>query len=142
MSNIVFNKSKDKKKIICINGTNTGSIYDVDDKVYYVEDNIILEMNNIKYKLVEYHLDDKNIHNMHYIFVELGSIYKKFNLNTKKYFQEKLNDINGSVIIISKTYKKNPNKKLQIKSPVYYYEYDDDTILTGDFSPTKYIIYT
>lgn len=150
-SPIVLNKNKTKffNQPIYINGTNTNSIYDEIDKVFYIQhDKVILTINCVKYKLIEYHFHIPSEHSMnskthnaeiHYVFVELGSTNKKFNLCSE---YSCINNINGGIIVIGKIIH-NIDKicdlsKLQVSPPKYYYEYDG-LLTTGDFSPVRWI---
>jgi carbonic anhydrase len=149
-SPINLNRNETNKCInqsINIKGINKGAIYDKNDKVYYVQDEIILEMSDVKYKLIEYHFHIPAEHvinydiypaEIHYVFGKLGYPCK-FNICS-----DEINHIdNKNIIVIGKVINDGCRHidltTLQVKPPFKYYEYDG-TLTTGSYSPVRWII--
>lgn len=127
----------DKTNVIYIHqdievcGENEGAIFDPIAKVYNVQDIIIIEIDCIKYRMVEYHFHvpaEHSIHNtiypaeIHYVFNEIN------NISNVLVIGKAISNISRHVDL----------SKLQIRIPEKYFEYDG-SLTTASFSPAKWI---
>ena len=132
-------------------GCNHGSCYNEHKKIFEVNDNIIIKINNIKYKLIEYHFHICGEHNIndkiydsevHFVFIEVTNTYdhdkyKNHNICGGE-IVENVNTLVIGRMISNKSSLKNL-KKLNVKIPSSYYEYDG-SLTAGTYAPVRWIV--
>jgi len=138
---------------ICVDGENTGSIYNKTKKIYEVQDFIELRIGSRKYQLLEYHFhvpsehiidDTKFPSEIHYVFIEeeMGVVHQGRPCPDVCGCCNS-GDISGNILVIGRTIKNDDEnddlEKINVRVPRKYYMYDG-TLTTGDFAPVRWIV--
>uniref|UniRef100_A0A6C0JJC4 carbonic anhydrase n=1 Tax=viral metagenome TaxID=1070528 RepID=A0A6C0JJC4_9ZZZZ len=143
-------------KYLHMYGTNTGAAYDESQRIFIVNDVIILRVGEQTYRLIEYHFhvpsehiinDSKFASEIHYVFVEHDKNKKYEAHNCPDICSGCSNDISGNVLVIGRVITNEEESrrehgslaKLQPRIPNHYFEYDG-TLTTGDYSPVRWIV--
>ena len=136
-----------------IEGKNRCAVFNSEEKIFEVQDKIILTVNHKEYQLVEYHFHIQSEHKVngkfyeseiHYVFIELND-QKKY--NTHKCINicgsDFKNELNDNILVIGRVIKhtcEHTNlSKIDVRVPSSHYEYDG-TLTTGDFSPVRWLV--
>ena len=142
-----------RKQGICIEGENTGAKYNEESKIFEIQDDIILQIDSIQYKMLEYHFHIPGEHKVHgdihkseihYVFVELNSqdsnIYECPDVCGCNFH---FGDISGNILVIGRIIKPSDRKtdvyNVQVDIPNKFFEYDG-TLTTGNYSPVRWIV--
>jgi len=159
----------DIQQSISIIGINKDAKYNEQKRIFEVAASVILQLRNVRYRLVEYHFHMPNEHKMynktydaeiHYVFRQIDP--KNHN---KEYDSDDCMDICGcgkrelsnglykadNILVIGHVIGSQYNHgrtihndiidltQLQVKLPRYYYEYDG-SLTTGDFAPVRWLV--
>ena len=140
------------KQSIDIKGRNKGAIYNIEEKIFEVSDEIILTVGNKRYQLQEYHFHIPGEHKIkgniypsevHYVFEEITEDNKNKKKRHYNICGGKIpEDVNLLVIgrVICPSKKPKELSKLQVRIPKCYFEYDGG-LTTGDLStPVLWIV--
>ena len=149
-----------------IKGKNKGATYNSVDRIFEVEDKIVLKVNDVFYSLVEYHFHVPGEHTIngkeypsevHYVFYQMdhekdykkckGDVCGTGGINGGTTTTNKTNNNDEKILVIGRVIRNGCNKnnlnKLQVNLPSSYFEYDGT--LTGQSiedktTPVRWIV--